>query len=498
VVREVVVYAEPCFGFLSALVRDQMGKIQNPILFSDYYGIAPNVFEKAELIDPFVDVDTPLFIDPTLVEKSKNLIISRDGSRQFRDHFGKIISLVDIHEKIGDPAWRAAERLLDFSEPPETGLGYGSSSRSGSSRSRELRVRVLNVISEIVRLGSKNPDMISIMAFLEEGVGPDTISDLTTNAMLDALCQVTFQFCVENGVPVLQSEISNNWKLPIYQKGNKKKPLVLVPRDIVKNLPMARDWSEVEKVILENEKIRDRVNQLLGGLAKTTVADRKRALQRAALEEKSSIEVIIGAVKKVSSPYDRARDLFSYYAMKDLLRANPAEFYTGAKYDIEKRPDDLKVLVLDTIAHFKKHVEDGNLWEELWDGDNPKLERSAQLIYYAIAEVYCKANNVDVSPEANMGGGPVDFKFSRGYKNKVLVEVKRSSGSIVHGYEKQLEFYKRAAAADDAVFLVIDFGDLGRKLAKISRIKAERTRLGEKASDIIVVDATKKRSASKR
>src|SRR5216684_110390 len=54
---------------------------------------------------------------------------------------------------------------------------------------------------------------------------------------------------------------------------------------------------------------------------------------------------------------------------------------------------------------------------------------------------------VDISPEANMGG-PIDFKFSRGYSARVLVEMKRSSGTVVHGYEKQLEFYKTASQTD--------------------------------------------------
>ena len=71
-------------------------------------------------------------------------------------------------------------------------------------------------------------------------------------------------------------------------------------------------------------------------------------------------------------------------------------------------------MVNDTISVFKRHVEHGNLWEELWASGSPKKERAAQLIYYAIADAFCKANNLDISPEANMGGGPIDFKFSRG------------------------------------------------------------------------------------
>ena len=142
-------------------------------------------------------------------------------------------------------------------------------------------------------------------------------------------------------------------------------------------------------------------------------------------------------------------------------------------------------------------MEDKNLWEELWDDGNPKLERSAQLLFFAISEVFCKANDVDVSPEAHMGGGPVDFKFTKGYSNKIVVEFKRSMGTVVHGYGKQLEIYKKAAGTDEGIFVVLDYGDLGDKLSKINKIRTDKINQGEKASEIIVIDCTKKASASK-
>jgi hypothetical protein len=92
----------------------------------------------------------------------------------------------------------------------------------------------------------------------------------------------------------------------------------------------------------------------------------------------------------------------------------------------------------------------------------------------------------------------IDFKFSHGYTAKVLVEMKRSGGSIVHGYEKQLEFYKAASQTDFAVFVVMNYGDLGSKLTAVQRIRQARLDNGERASEIIVIDATKKASASKR
>ena len=155
-------------------------------------------------------------------------------------------------------------------------------------------------------------------------------------------------------------------------------------------------------------------------------------------------------------------------------------------------------MVDDTIAVFKRHVEDGNLWEELWVDGVPKKERASQLIYYAVADAFCKANNIDISPEANMGGGPIDFKFSKGYDARVLVEMKRSGGSVVHGYENQLDFYRDASQTEFAVFVIMDYGDLGRKLARIQATRQARLDRGERASGIVVIDARRKASASRR
>ena len=94
-----------------------------------------------------------------------------------------------------------------------------------------------------------------------------------------------------------------------------------------------------------------------------------------------------------------------------------------------------------------------------------------------------------------MGGGPIDFKFSSGYKARVLVEMKRSGGTVVHGYEKQLEFYKTASQTDFAVFVVVDYGDGGNKMNEISNIREERLKRGERASEIVVIDATPKASS---
>lgn len=476
-----------------------MARIANPILFSKYFGIDPKALDDAGLIDPFLNVDTQLFIDPVLLDKSSNAIIAKDGIAAFRQHFSNFVRLLAICKREGDPAWIGAWRLLDLQEPPENGLGYGGSGTSGSSRPDHVRSAMMRTAKEIIALGADDPEMISLMGFFEEEVGPDTISDFTTRVITTQLGQITREFCESQGISLDDVPDSVGLRLPRYIAADgKTKHIMLVPRDIVRDLPVANDWSDIEAAAYENRKIRDRVNVMLGSIAKPTVRDRKAALKRAALESSDTFEDFLEAVKEHTASYDPTVDALGYYKIKCILADGASALKTGQSYDIAADPEALRDFVLQTVVMFQHHVENGNLWEELWIGDQPKKERAAQLIYYALADCFCMANNVDVSPEANMGGGPIDFKFSKGYNARVLVEMKRSSGTVVHGYEKQLEIYKDASRTNFGIFVVMDYGKLGSKLAKIKKIRQRRLDNGEAASEIIVINARKKVSASKR
>ena len=476
-----------------------MARVVSPRLFSTYFSIDASTLERAGLIDPFVDVDTQLFIDPVLLEKSSSPAMAKDAIGAFRIHFSNFLRLLTISQREGDAAWRAASRLLDLREPPENGLGYGGSGRSGSSRPEDVQLAIMRTSKEVITLGANDPEMISLMGFFEENVGPDTISDFTTRVIINQLAQVTNEFCRANGVPVEEAAILPGCPLPkIIDRLGKAKFTVLVPADIVRELPIANDWSDIESAVMHSNRIRQAVNAMLAGIAKPTVTNRKEALRAIALQSPQNFAEFLAAVKEYVRTYDPNVDALGYYRMKSILASGFHGLKATTKYDLSRGPEEVQRLVHNTISLFQHHVEKGNLWEELWIGDKPKKERAAQLIYFAIADAYCIANDVDISPEANMGGGPVDFKFSIGYKARVLVEMKRSSGTVVHGYERQLEIYKDASRTQHGIFVVLDFGDLGDKLEKIFAIQAQRRENEEPASEIVVIDATKKASASKR
>jgi hypothetical protein len=59
-----------------------MARIKNPILFSSYFNVSAQVLADDGLIDPFLDVDVPLFIDPVLLESIRDhLVVALVGIR---------------------------------------------------------------------------------------------------------------------------------------------------------------------------------------------------------------------------------------------------------------------------------------------------------------------------------------------------------------------------------------------------------------------------------
>lgn len=203
---------------------------------------------------------------------------------------------------------------------------------------------------------------------------------------------------------------------------------------------------------------------------------------------------LITTVEKISLDLTDARFWEQLFRQLDLEETS--RFSTATQLiDLDKVED----VVLDIVVQFTKLVEKNGLWKELWNEDKARHESSAQNLFFLMAHSYCKSRNIDLTPEANSGNGPVDFKMSHGYNAKVVVEIKLSTNtSLVDGYKKQLETYKVAEDTDRGIFLVIDVGELGKKLEKVTEMHNDAISRGERASQIKYVDGRRQKSASKR
>ena len=72
-----------------------------------------------------------------------------------------------------------------------------------------------------------------------------------------------------------------------------------------------------------------------------------------------------------------------------------------------------------------------------------------------------------------------------------------SDGNLIHGYETQLEVYKKAASTESATYLVVEVHNLSKtKRNKLIGLYEKQSK--PKRSNLCFVDARIKKSASKR
>jgi hypothetical protein len=158
-------------------------------------------------------------------------------------------------------------------------------------------------------------------------------------------------------------------------------------------------------------------------------------------------------------------------------------------------------LVREIVGYFKLAVEEQGLWRFLWYDGVPLAEKRVQDLFKLAASGWCRAYDVDMSPESNTGIGPVDFKFSQGWTRRTLVELKLASNTkFWSGLRKQLPQYMRSESIAEGYFIAICYTErdiarareVARTAAKVS--KALRYRI-----TALTIDAQRdnKRSASK-
>lgn len=482
-----------------------MARFTDPILFSQHFGIEPDRLSKLGVLNPVLNVDTRLFIDPLLLAHSTHPEM-RDGARgTYKQHFDRVIRLLAKAEKPDDVAWRAARRQLSFPEVKWTCLGYGAASVSGSGSGDGMTGNYVETARQIVKLGIEDPDLFVALALFEEGVGPDRISDMTTKVILPDLLAFNARVLLELDVPreprtlTLRTGDSFDAVLPTNPCLRDDGPIILVPEDVLRDLPIATGWSGVEAAASENAALRQRVNDHIGDIWTMRTRKEKATVRDRVLSDKEAFEVVLDLLHAVSpQAYDIDGDPKGVLAWRRLLPEITAEF---AMRLIPRSLTDhggVPEVVERIIEEFRFHIEERRLSEMLYHNGKPKHEHAAQMLFFTVAHAYCKANDLDLTPEADTGNGPVDFKVSAGFRNRAVVEIKLSTnGKLVAGYEKQLTRYMAAEETALGYYVIVDVGRIGGKYDTL--IERRNVAIAKKKAPppITLIDAIRRPSASK-
>lgn len=193
---------------------------------------------------------------------------------------------------------------------------------------------------------------------------------------------------------------------------------------------------------------------------------------------------------------DDPRFLVSWYERgKDLL--GPVERRWA---DLDESEDAFQDFTMAAVEEFKHGVENDS-WRLLWFGNRGAGERSAQVLFRSVVRHYCQANDVDITGESNAGRGPVDFKFSKGWKSRALIEIKLARHSAFwEGILAQTPTYQVAEGVKTAIFVAIAYSEsemsleFQAKLRQAASLVSEQKKIRVRA---VLVDATQKVSGSK-
>jgi len=467
-----------------------------PIVLSKFAGIGHQVLDKAGCYDTVLDSDSLFFIN-FLRLRDNSVPELKSSYQKVNNLFRQICVLLDSSKRNDDVFFRKAETMLDMSEFEEICLGYSMKGTSGSGSGRELKSRILATGKEIITAGVREPEIFELVGLFEENIGPDRISDFLGWTIKEDLVEYSRRIVRELGLdkknlPMLEGLLMNPYN---------KKALILLPTSILHELPLARDWEDIEHVCLEIQTVRDEINSHIGGeWKKYSKHDKKTYLRKLLLENPDILRKVIEDYRNFNlEEYDFQNDPIGeaswYEAARKFSQDFPLKF---AKAKITSKEDVISV-VRQICSKFKELIENNGLNEILYDDSgNPRHERIAQKLFHGIAQSYCESNDIDISPEVNSGRGALDFKFSVGFSMKVIVEVKLTSNNqLDHGYDEQLKEYGKAEKTSFPFYLVIDNGGHPAKYAALKNQHARNLNGGIICPELIVVDGVRKPTASK-
>lgn len=475
--------------------------------FSRFYNL-PLTSEEVWL-DTRMDKDIELFIDPFLVFRSEIPAFS-NAKQKFFDFFNATFELAHEAQR-SITALKKLESLLTFPEVMEIRLGL-SVGEGGAGPGKKFAKACAGALVNLIEKGYKGLDHFEEIEIFTKGIGPDGISDATANILKYELIQYTQEICNQFAVPTKKFMIKNaqfdfqnkRWEDQVFSlPANpclRNKAILLVPKEFLCAIYAIGSEGFSEYVSNnKSEEIRISLNyEIEKSLNKSII---KPKIKDIAEIHPEWVREYVNYIENeaIISPYNFENDEKDLYRNErkayDFACSNPLTL--SASND-----DEFIKFVTSIIDQFRLHIEEQEGYKLLWNdiqkssnsGDNerkPRDESIAQCLFACLVTSYCKANNIDISREVETGRGPVDFKFSSGYQNRVLVELKLAKSSkLKQGRLEQLPAYLRAQQIQNGYYVIIVYEK--KEFERVEKMLEELKEIdfGDLLFKVITVDAS--------
>jgi hypothetical protein len=217
---------------------------------------------ELDFVDVHLEKDNRLFVDPfALGQRLDNW--SHEASLTVGTFFQEVVTRI----KNGEDDL-ALELLMYLHEPNETRLGYSKKRPKGAGLGAEQAEEVFDALktSSAVRTGFITS--LEETELMIKGIGRDKISDLTTNIIRTHLIEYTESQCELYGIPTQEVALppcfdieSMSWEerfanVPVY----KDKPILLVPKVIVRHAPAYQNQKYYQHHVLNFLKAQELAN----------------------------------------------------------------------------------------------------------------------------------------------------------------------------------------------------------------------------------------------
>lgn len=464
------------------------------MFISDYFALTDEQYDKFKelgVFDALLDKDSNFFINiirlkkatvPEFVEAYQNL------NRFFSD----IATLLDAADNpsMNDKMYRTARKKARFHEVNGINLGFASSNH-GAGWGDVITNQFLRDAYQIVKKGSKQPEIFHLVSLFEENVAGDRLSDMIATIIESEIKKYTLRVLAELGITKEQNPELRFGNDGLIQNPYKKASILLLPEEILHELPIAKDWDDIDRVAYENSVIRAEISKEIGvEWARWASAEKKAYLKQHVFMEPEVCDRVIAGYKKENLDALNLKENPEYFAELILKKIKRQIGFEAKK----NNPSSFEAAMA-VIDIFKDWVENNRGWAEIQDCPSKKREKAVQRFMHLGAKYYVDVNNLDISCEADEGRGPVDVKLSRG-TDKTLAEVKLSSNNqYLHGYEEQVEEYGRAEKTKNLIYVFVDIGNPGR-LKTIKALHYKNRSEGKTCPKLVIIDARPKNAAS--
>lgn len=279
-----------------------------PTRISEALNVSPEALDTEGALDAFTDVDSKFHVDPRLLQYAKTIEFKESYTR-LRKYFESTIRLLEVSSGAGDRFYRQAFKRLVFPELPFAALGYSKSGIGGSGIGPGIARRLVATAAEIVEAGIKEPDIFELVGLFEEDIGADRVSDMIISIILPDILAYTRRVAENLEVETTTFKArGEEFDLPYIieltsARKPRRRPIIFLPKEVLRPLPVAYDWDDIDYVCAHNREVRQRINHIIGDTWKKATSRNvsKRELRNVLLHNPEAFRDLLSQYRKKTS-----------------------------------------------------------------------------------------------------------------------------------------------------------------------------------------------------